>query len=176
MIAPPRTCTGAFTEISEAERAYRSLQASGVDRMSIVVLEDCPACQYERSNEHDGLIDRVLLAGQVIGGFAGIVFGTAALWWPLRGMGSAAIDGHRWIDVLVKLCTIGTWGLSGVILGAMVAAVLSELLPATRASARRKHRHFVLSLEAPHGMEDEVRSILRRSKAMLDESPTRVEG
>lgn len=174
MITPSWSCTGAFTDVSEAERAYRTLQASGVDRMSLVVVEDCPACRYERSDAHDDLLDRMLLSGQVFGGLMGVGLGTAVLWWPLRGIG-AVMAGHRWVDVLVMLCTIGTWGLSGAILGAMVAAVVSELVPATRASARRTHRHFVLSLETPQGMEDEVRSILRRSKATLDETPNGVE-
>ncbi|MNR67161.1 hypothetical protein D3C85_1910140 [compost metagenome] len=65
---------------------------------------------------------------------------------------------------------VGAWALSGAILGALVGAAIAEL-PRGRNGERPPHRHYVLVLRPPSGMEARGLSVLREAKARLEDDP-----
>lgn len=162
MIAESPSYAGAFTEIEAAERAYQRLREGGFadEDVSLIVNEDCPACQEEHARSRDTWTERLITGGQVVGGIAGLGFGAVLVWWPLPGSVH-----YSWVEWLVQICVVASWLLTGAILGAMVGAVTSELRPGRR---RLAHRHFILMLQPPHGREEEALAILRRAKATIE--------
>ncbi|MNX93842.1 hypothetical protein D3C86_1260500 [compost metagenome] len=158
---------GAFRDIESAERAFRKLQASGfrADCVSLVVNDDCPACAAERMGLEDPLADRVIARGQGVGAIAGSALGFMMIGWPHVPNGT-----RNWLESLAALCMIGAWALSGAILGALVGAAIAEM-PRARNGERPPHRHYVLVLRPPAGMEEQGLAVLREAKARLEDDP-----
>lgn len=162
MIAESPDYRGAFAEIEAAERAYQRLRDEGFAEaeISLMVTEDCPACLEEHARSRDAMSERLITGGQIGGGILGMGFGAAMVWWP-----TSTPLRINWLELLVQICVVASWLLTGAILGAMVGAVASELRPGRKHLA---HRHFILTLRPPQGREQEALAILRRSKAAID--------
>ncbi len=162
MFAESSGYAGAFTEIEAAERAYKRLREEGLDdeHISLVVNEDCPACQEEQARARDACAERLITGGQIGGGLLGLGFGAALVWWPLPTTMHVS-----WLEWLVQLCVVTSWLLTGAILGAMVGAVAAEFRPSRR---RLTHRHYILMLNPPHDKKQEALAILRHSRATIE--------
>lgn len=155
---------GSFQDLDAAHRAFTRLQASGFrdECMSLVVDDDCPACASERAGLDDPQADRVIARGQGTGALAGSALGFLMVGWP-----SALGTRSDWVDGIASLCIVGAWALSGAILGALVGAAITEL-PLMHKEGRPPHRHYVLVLRPPEGMEQRALSVLRDAKARLE--------
>ncbi|HEY9897558.1 MAG TPA: hypothetical protein V6D00_00120 [Pantanalinema sp.] len=158
-------CRGSFRDIESAERAFCKLQASGLrdDCISLEVVDDCPACAAERAGMADPIAEIVIARAQGAGALAGSALGLGMVGWP----GSPVIGGTGWVDGFAALCVIGAWGLSGAILGALAGAAVTEL-PIARRGGRPPHRHYVLVLRPPSGMEQRAIAVLVEAKARIE--------
>ncbi|MBO9539335.1 hypothetical protein J7643_01940 [bacterium] len=168
----PQSATGyrgAFRDIKSAERAFCKLQASGFrdDCISLVVNDDCPACAAERMGMEDPLADRLIARGQGVGAIAGSALGFVMMGWPKVPNGRGSL-----LESLAALCLVGAWALSGAILGALVGAAIAEM-PRARNGERPHHRHYVLVVRPPAGMEERGVAVLREVKARLEDDHPR---
>ena len=173
-----QTLSGVFVNLEAAERACRQLEALGVDRsqLSLTFDEACPACAFERdvlsadSNEN-------LPLGQGIGALFGIALGVAAVFWPLTSLpGIQGIPPEpatlSMFDWMLRLFIVASWGLSGAILGGMLAAMVTDAWQMMRRRDLNQvlHSHYILSIDAAGVNEDEIRRLVQKRGGRLVET------
>jgi len=173
------TLTSVFANLDSAERACRQLEAYGIaqSQLSLTFDEDCPACALERERVSDGPCESQPM-GQGMGALLGIGFGIAAVFWPLGG--AAAGEGGlanpaplSLFDWMLRLFIIGSWGLSGAILGGMLAGMLAEAwdVLGRRHDDMPLHSHYILSVDSPRALDSEVLRLIERRGGRLVETP-----
>lgn len=172
------TQSGVFVNLEAAERACRQLEAQGVDRsqLSLVFDDACPACAYERDVLADTPAEHLPI-GQGFGALLGVATGVLAVFWPLQDF--PGIHGvppepvtFTLFDWMLRLFIIASWGLSGAILGGMLAAMGTD---AWRTLRRREastllHSHYVLTVDAPQSDDEAIRQIIQRRGGRLVET------
>lgn len=173
-----QTLSGVFVNLEAAERACRLLEAHGVDRsqLSLTFDEACPACAYERDVLSDSSTEHLPL-GQGIGALLGIGLGVAAVFWPLTSL--PGIQGMppepetlSMFDWMLRLFILASWGLSGAILGGMLAAMVVDAwqLLRRRETNPKLHSHYVLTIADAWANDEEVHRIVQKRGGRLVET------
>ncbi len=173
-----KTLSGVFVNLESAERVCRQLEGSGIaqSQLSLTFDDDCPACAYERDALSPGSCESLPI-GQGLGALLGIALGVAAVFWPLDavpGAERAASDPVTFslFDWMLRLFIIACWSLSGAILGGMLAATVAEAwgILGRRSAEKPLHSHYILTVESPAALDEQVRTIIQRRGGRLVET------
>lgn len=171
--------SGVFTNLESAERACRQLEALGIaqSQLSLTFDENCPACSYEREQVSRDPSASVPM-GQVLGALSGLIVGVLVVFWPLNGIlvtDRAPADPVTLslFDWMLRLFIVASWGLSGGILGGMLAAASADLweMFQSRKVEKPLHSHYILRIDSAAAADTEIRQLLQKRGGRLIETP-----
>lgn len=167
-----RTVSGVFAGLDSAERLCRKLEALGIgpDQLSLTFDDHCPACAVEQARvDQEG--EAGMGIGQGLGALLGLGVGLVAVFWPMTGRGSLDPLALGMFDWILRLVILGSWTVSGMLFGGMLAAAVSEgwTVLTRPPQAMPAHAHVLVSAIAPEGLAAEVAALIRSNGGRLAE-------
>lgn len=169
-----RTVSGVFAGLESAERLCRQLEALGIgpDQLSLTFDDHCPACAAEQARV-DQQGEAGMGIGQGLGALLGLGVGLVAVFWPMSGRGTLDPMSLGMFDWILRLFILGSWTISGMLFGGMLAAAMSESWGVlTRPpETMPAHAHVLVSASAPDGFTGQVVALISANGGRLAEAP-----